>query len=382
MVPVLTTAQARRIVLAAQGFASPKPAKATMRQFDGVARRLGLIQIDSVNVLARAQYLPVFSRLGDYDVGLFDRAGATTPPRLLESWAHAAALVPTDTWHLLRWRMRRQAHNDHWRPALERRDLVDAVLELVEDQGPMTASQVHAEIALERRPKHHWGWNWTDEKHTLEALFTAGRLVVARRNAQFERLYDLPERVLGPLPAEPDEAETQDELIRIAARALGVATPATIQDYFRMRRDDTQRAIERLVTAGELERVHVDGWGDAVLDPIARRPRKVDARALLAPFDPLIFDRERLLALFGIHYRIGIYTPAAQRTHGYYVLPFLLGDEIVARVDLKADRKASRLLVQQLTWEPDAPDHAAAELDAALREMTDWLGLDDVSPAP
>ncbi len=375
----LSVGAARRIVLAAQGLAQPRPEQVTMRELTGMYRRIALTQIDSVNVLARAHFLPAFARLGPYPMGIYDRAAKGRPPRLIEYWAHEAALTTPEVWHLMRWRMDRLRHHPHWRAVLDDQpQLVGRVQQLIADHGPMTATRVHEEIGRTAGPKTHWGWNWSDEKRALEALFATGQLVAAKRNPQFERVYDLPERVLGPLPAAPSGAEAAVALIRLASRALGVATAKTLADYFRMRTDVARPAIAHLVALGELDEVEVDGWGACYLHPDCRRPRRVEARALLAPFDPLVFDRERLLALFGMHYRIGIYTPKEQRQHGYYVLPFLLGEQMVGRVDLKADRRSSRLVVQRLTWEAHAPGHAAQALDAELRLMADWLQLTDV----
>lgn len=374
--------QARRVAIAAQGLNRNASMKITMRQFQSVINQLGIFQIDSVNVLARAHLLPMFARLGPYDTSLFERAATGTPPRLVEYWAHEAALIPPATWQLLRPRMGRFAATDNRRGVFlaEQSELVATVLDLVTSDGPLTARQVHEELGHQRGPKVHWGWNWTASKHALEALFATGRLAVARRNAQFERLYDLPERVLGPLPTEaPEPAQATLELIRIAARAHGIGTIRCFADYFRMSIASTQGAVRTLVAAGELEPVTVDGWDREVfLHTEAKRPRRVSARALLAPFDPLVWERRRLLELFGMHYRIGIYTPAAEREHGYYVLPFLLDEQIVGRVDLKADRKAGVLRALQVTWEPRAPEHAPAELLGELHLMAEWLGLEDV----
>lgn len=377
----LSLPQARRIALAAQGFGRPRPNGVTMRQFQSVIDRLGVFQIDSVNVLARAHLLPMFARVGAYDVGLFDRASRSQPPRLVEYWAHEAALIPPSTWHLMHHRMDGYATSRRWgRFLADNRELVASVVEHVAADGPLTARQAHKALGHDRGPKVHWGWNWTDSKRALEALFATGRLAVARRNAQFERLYDLPERVLGPIPAElPDEEESRVELVRTAARALGIASPGCLADYFRMKSGPAARAIASLVAAGELEPVTVRGWDRPLfLHVEAARPRRIRARALLAPFDPLVWERRRLLELFGMHYRIGIYTPAAEREHGYYVLPFLLDEALVGRVDLKADRKAGVLRALQITWEPDAPPHAAQELEAELWGMAGWLGLGDV----
>lgn len=375
--------QARRIAIAAQGLDRSPSGRVTMRQFQQVVDRIGLLQIDSVNVVARAHLLPMFARLGPYDVALFDRAATARPPRLVEYWAHEAALIPPSTWHLLAHRRAAFATDrHHWgRFCRDHPELIDQVLSLITANGPMTARQIHDALGHERKPKMHWGWNWTSSKQALEALFATGGLVVARRNAQFERLYDLPERVLGTLPDEaPGNEQAAVELIRIASKALGIASIKCLADYFRMRTKPTAQAVAALVETGELIPVTVAGWARQVyLRADARRPRRMEARALLAPFDPLIFERRRLLELFGMHYRISIYTPAAQRRHGYYVLPFLLDEKLVGRVDLKADRKAGVLRALQITWEPDAGAHAVHELAAELRIMADWLELDDVS---
>lgn len=378
----LSLEQARRIAVSAQGLDRAAPARATMRQFQGVIDRLGVIQIDSVNVLARAHLLPMFSRLGPYDVSLFDRAAKGTPPRLVEYWAHEAAMIPPSTFHLMQNRMT-NTHPSRGQFIQDNPELVDTVTDLITQRGAMTARQVHDELGHTRGPKVHWGWNWTTSKLALEALFSAGKLVVARRNAHFERLYNLPERILGPIPEPVDPVDAATELIRIAARACGIGSVGCLADYFRMRTDSTKQAITTLLDTGELTPVTVKGWDrELYLHAEAAKPRRVAARALLAPFDPLVWERRRLLELFGMHYRIGIYTPAAKREHGYYVLPFLLGEQMVGRVDLKADRKAGVLRALQITWEPDPPPHAAVELEEELRLMATWLGLSDVAITP
>ncbi len=376
----MSRAAAKRIVLAAQGFMAPRPQRVTMAELTGMYSRIGLTQIDSVNVLVRAHFLPAYSRLGPYNLGIYDRASKGTPPKLVEYWAHEAALVTPQTWHWLRWRMAAYERHPRWREILDAHPrLVERILAAITDEGAMSATHVHQRISHTPGVRANWGWNWSDEKRVLEALFATGRLTVAVRNAQFERLYDLPERVLGPLDPAPSAAQAVVELLRIAIRALGIATARSIQDYFRMRADMVRQGLEFLVEREEIEQVDVEGWGPAFLDPEARRPRKVEARTLLAPFDPLVFDRERLESLFGMRYRIGLYTPAERRTHGYYALPFLLGEDVVGWVDLKADRQRSVLLVQQLSWQPDAPAEAPSELEAELRLMAEWLELHDVA---
>ena len=350
-----------------------------------VLRRLGVVQIDSVNVVARAHYLPTLSRLGPYDRRWLDEYGSRSPRRFFEYWGHEASLLPVETQPLLRWRMQ-QAHRDAWggmRAVLvERPDLVAAVREAVAAEGPVTAADLEARHGRSVRTTEAWGWRWSEVKQALEYLFWAGEVSVAGRGPGFERRYDVSDRVL---PAHvlaaptPGRGEAIRGLVEVAARAHGVATIACLRDYFRLPAGATRAAVAELVEAGTLLPVAVPGWTDeAYLHERARLPRRVDARALLAPFDPLVWSRPRLEALFGFPYRLEIYVPAAQRVHGYYVLPFLLGDRLVARVDLKADRAAGTLLVQAAWVEPDAPDATADELAASLLQMAGWLGAGHV----
>lgn len=383
----LSPAAARRIALAAQGFGRPRPAKPPgTRQIRELVSRLGVLQLDSVNVFSRAHYMPVFSRLGPYDRSLLNRIAAHDTPRptrrLVEYWAHEASLIPVENHPLFRWRMAgvdAEAWGSIRRVVRERPELVADTLELVAAQGPVRASATGIPRP-EPRPGHMW--NWHDGKVALEYLFYTGQVVSAGR-VNFERLYDLPERVL---PAEvlaaptPDPADAQRRLIRIAAAALGVATEPDLGDYFRLPRADSKARVAELAAAGELVEVEVAGWGaPAYLWPDARRPRRIDARAILSPFDSLVWSRARAERLFGFRYRIEIYVPAAKRVHGYYVLPFLLGDTLVGRVDLKSDRQNGSLLVQAAFAEPEVDTaHVAAELAAELRLTAGWLCLDDV----
>jgi hypothetical protein len=359
-----------------------------MRGLQQVVDRLGLLQIDSVNVLARAHLMPAFSRIGPYDVGLLDRASGRGPRRLVESWAHEASLVPPATYRLLGWRQR--AYREHaWgaiaEVPLKHSTIVDEIRALVRERGPITAREVHAEFEAEHpRVTVGWGWNWTVAKRVLEFLFFTGEITAARRNSAFERCYDLTERVLPPAVVampEPTQDDAVRALVGIGARAHGIGTVGCFTDYFRLPVAAGRRAVGELVEDGVLAPVRVRGWEQrpVYLHRDATLPRSATGRALLSPFDPLVFERRRLEELFGLRYRIEIYTPAHRRVHGYYVLPFLLGDRVVARVDLKGDRQAGVLRVQAAHLEPGAPDRTTRELADELALLADWLGLDRVS---
>ena len=383
----LSAAAARRIALAAQGFADPRPTgRVDARHIRRVLDRVGLLQLDSVNVFCRSHYMPVFSRLGPYPREALDKLTAHTagPVRreLFEYWGHEASLIPIELQPHLRWRMDR-ANEEAWgnmvRVARDFPGLIEDTFELVERAGPIRSGDTGIPRP-EPRPGHMW--NWHDGKVALEYLFWSGRVTAARR-VNFERYYDLPERVL---PAEvvgtptPSVGEAQRELVRVAARAYGVATEPDLGDYFRLPRAESKLRVAELVAAGELQPVTVDGWkAPAYLWPDARRPRRIDVRALLTPFDSLVWFRERAERLFGFRYRIEIYTPAPKRVHGYYVLPFLLGDSLVARVDLKSDRQAGVLRVPGAFAEPGVDvAHVADELAEELAITAKWLGLDGV----
>ncbi len=382
----LTLAQARRIALAAQGFGRPRPAAITMRHVQATIDAVAQFQIDSINVAVRAHYMPLFARLGPYDRALLDRAAGVAPRRLFEYWGHAACLVDVALAPALAVRMR---HHAARRPeGLERAlaanpDLLDRVLAEVAASGPVTARDIDTD---ERRRPGPW-WDWSEAKHVLEHLFDAGVLAVAGRTPAFERRYDLAVRVLPPavraLP-EVSDAAAHDALVRRAVRALGVADAASAATYFYLTRPQALAALARLEAAGEVERVGVAGlsaphW----LWPAAARPRSIRTQALVSPFDSLVFDRDRLAALFGTRYRIEVYTPAPRRQYGYYVYLFVCDEAVAARVDLKAARDAGVLWVQA-AWLEDGQraDAVAPRLAEELRAMAGWLGLGEVAVRP
>ncbi|QYJ04420.1 winged helix DNA-binding domain-containing protein [Nocardioides panacisoli] len=381
----ISSAQARRIALAAQGFADPAHSRPTLRTLQRAVDRTGVLQVDSVNVLQRAHYMPIYSRIGPYDTDLLHRAADRRPRRLVEYWAHVQALMPVDLWPVMHHRREHyRARGGKWAVVAEDRALERQLLADVTARGASTARDL--DDGLPRRTDH-WGWNWSRTRQMLDYLFTVGDLAIASRNAQFEIRYDLPSRVLPPdVLATPPLAEhdAHVELVRRAARSHGVATVADLRDYYRLPLlADAERAVSELVAAGELEPVRVEGWSrTGYLHHAARRPRRIRARALLSPFDPVVWERTRAEELFGFRYRIEIYTPAHKREYGYYVLPFLLDDRLVARVDLKADRGAGVLRVPAAYAEAHAPPETAAELAAELRRLADWLGLVDVVVDP
>ena len=346
--------------------------------------RLALHQIDSVNVLVRAHYLPLFSRLGAYPREALDLAawGPKSKRRLFEYWAHEASLLPLDLQPLLRWRMARaECGIGVWgnvKPfAGEKRAEADALLKRIADEGPLAASDV-----AETRGQGGW-WGWSETKQALEYLFWSGLITTATRRTSFERVYDLPERVLPRVILDtptPSEADAQRTLLARSAKALGVATAGDLRDYFRLKPKDALPRIDELVEDRTLLPVTVRGWKQqAYVHRDAKIPRRVSGQALLAPFDPLIWERARTERMFGTRYRIEIYVPAEKRVHGYYVLPFLMDGQLAARVDLKSDRQAGRLIVQSAHAEQSAPPETADRLKAELELMAAWLGLDRVA---
>lgn len=376
---------ARRIALGAQGFTDPRPGgEPNRRHLARVLSRTGLLQIDSVSAVVRAHYMPLYSRLGPYPLALLDNAARTRKRAVFEYWAHEASFLPVETYPLLRWRMQRAERGEEMYLGLakwgrERKAMIEEIYREVADRGPIAASDIEG-----HKGNGGW-WGWSEAKHAFEWLFWAGRITTAYRRG-FERYYDLPERVLPQavldLPV-PSVEDAHRELLRISARAHGIATYSDLRDYFRLAPGDTKDRIEELVEAGELLPVRVEGWDKtAYLHKDARVPRRIEARALLAPFDPVVFERTRTEKLFGFRYRIEIYTPAEKRQYGYYVLPLLLGDRIVARVDLRADRPASVLRVHAAYAEADAPPETAAQLFDELKQMQSWLGLEAIEVTP
>ena len=377
--------QARRLALAAQGFGvRPSTAAISSAQVNRMIGRLGLLQIDSVNALVRSHYLPLFSRLGNYSPQLLDQAAWSQgrQRRLFEYWGHEASLLPLAMYPLLRWRMQRarQGHGIYGQLARfgqEQQATIRRVLACVEEQGALGAGS----LSTRQERAGPW-WDWSAEKHALEWLFAAGELTVAGRRG-FERLYDLPERVLpAAILQQPllDEAQAQRGLLLHAIGALGVATEKDLRDYFRLSPADGPARLAQLLEAGEVQRCEVEGWRQAAYClPAPKVPRKVEASALLSPFDSLVWERSRTERLFDFRYRLEIYTPQHKRIYGYYVLPFLHDERIAARVDLRAERALGRLAVHAVHEEPQGLDEQGMmALAANLRQMAQWLGLEQV----
>lgn len=382
----LSLKQARRLALAAQGFTLRRPSgEVQRRHVRGLLERLGVLQIDSVNALVRSHYLPLFSRLGNYSPTLLEEAAWSggRHRRLFEYWGHEASLLPLELYPLMRWRMRRAAegrgiYQQLARFGREQQPVIQRVLSAVREQGALGAGS----LTTRAERAGPW-WDWSDEKHALEWLFAAGEVTVAGRKG-FERLYDLPERVLpSALLEQPelDEAQAQRRLLLHSAQALGVATEKDLRDYFRLDSADSKARLAELVEAGELSPVQVQGWqapayclADSVI------PRKVRASALLSPFDSLVWERARTERLFDFRYRLEIYTPQHKRIYGYYVLPFLFDEHLAARVDLRSDRASGKLVVHAVHEEEKGlSEEGHAALARQLSEMANWLGLEQVA---
>ncbi|MFJ2365601.1 winged helix-turn-helix domain-containing protein [Pseudomonas sp. NPDC087697] len=381
----LSLKQARRLALAAQGFSGRQPPAAIKPvQLNRLIERLGILQIDSVNALVRSHYLPLFSRLGNYSADLLDQAAWSQGRRrtLFEYWGHEASLLPLSMYPLMRWRMQRAAQGEGIYQQLarfgrEQQETIRRVLASVEKLGALGAGS----LSTRQERAGPW-WDWSAEKHALEWLFATGEVTVAGRRG-FERLYDLPERVIPEsILKQPllGETEAQRGLLLHAANALGVGTEKDLRDYFRLSLAECRNGLAELVENGELLVCEVQGWKQsAYCLPDPKVPRKVEASALLSPFDSLIWERSRTERLFDFRYRLEIYTPPDKRVYGYYVLPFLHNERIAARVDLRAERALGRLAVHALhEEEPGLDGEGMQALAANLRQMADWLGLAEI----
>lgn len=372
--------QARRIALSAQGFGTPPPATVGARQLNLAIDRLGLLQIDSVNVFERSHYLPLFARLGAYDRATLDRLTFAGKGRYLEYWAHEAAIIPVEAWPLFRWRMedfrRRDAHDSSW--ASEHAGILDWLRSELAEKGPLAASAVEHDANKRTGP---W-WGWSDVKSGLEVLFRWGEVVSAGRN-RFERVYGLAEHTLPAEVAARDIAasDAQKQLVEQASRALGIATTSDITDYFRLKKVPVANILRELADDGIVREATVSGWRQpAWIHLDARAPRGIETTAMLSPFDPVVWNRDRAERLFDFHYRIEIYTPAHKRVFGYYSLPILIDEAIVGRIDLKNDRHAGVLRVQAAWHEPHAEPAAVAErLAPILHRTVEWQGLSAIA---
>lgn len=377
MPDTISPASARRIALAAQGFGRPRPETVGTRQLNLLIERLGLLQIDSVNVFERSHYLPVFARLGSYDKTLLDKLTFARRGPYTEYLAHVATFIPTVDYPLFGWRrerLREKFGREAW--VQGNRPMMDWLLNELREKGPLPASRFEHEENVRKGP---W-WGWGDVKMGLEYLFTWGEVVSAGRT-NFERTYALPEQVIPAplLSMEIPQDVAIRELVRRGSRALGIGTVKDIADYYRLYIDDTKAAIRDLMDAGELRRVTVPGWrSPAYLHAQARIPRRVESTALLSPFDPVVWERTRALTMFGFHYRIEIYTPAPKRIFGYYTLPVLVDEALVGRIDLKSDRQNGVLRVQSAWHEAGAPPGMEERLVPLLRETAAWQGLGDI----
>lgn len=384
MTDSLSLAQARRLALRAQGFGCAVSGEIGHRQLLAQIQRLGVLQIDSVNALVRSHYLPLFSRLGAYDSALLDQLAWSQGRRrgLFEYWGHEASLLPLACYPLLLWRMRRARSGEGIYKQMaqfgrEQQPLIRQVLQSVCEQGALGAGSLGKPA-----PGSSGWWGWSAEKHALEWLFAAGEVTVAGRRG-FERLYDLPERVLPAAllnAPELDSTEAQRQLLLQAAQALGVATEKDLRDYYRLDAVESRARLAELLEAGELRRVQVQGWVQpAYCRGNPKIPRRIEASSLLSPFDSLIWERARTERLFDFRYRLEIYTPQHKRVYGYYVLPFLHRERLAARLDLRAERAQQRLAVHALHLEaPGLDEEGMAALALNLQALAGWLGLSQI----
>jgi hypothetical protein len=386
VVDKISPALARRVALAAQGFGRARPPVVGTRQLNGLIDRLNVLQIDSVNVFERSHYLPVFARLGAYDKAMLDRLTFEADTPHTEYWAHEAAFMRREDWPLFRWRMaeqrKRYGKPEGW--FQNNLSTVEWLRAELAANGPLTAGEIEHDSNGRTGP---W-WGWSDVKRALELMFVFGEVAIAGRT-RFQRRYALAEHVL-PASILDTRIETPDavrELIRRSAVAHGIGTVGDLGDYFRIKRAPALAAIQDLEDSGELIPVTVAGWeqggrpAQAWLHRDARLPRRLEATALLSPFDPVVWYRDRALRMFDFHYRIEIYTPAEKRVFGYYTLPLLIDDRVVGRVDLKSDRQAGILRVQSAWTEPGAPPETVERLVPLLEETAAWQGLGGVAVA-
>jgi uncharacterized protein YcaQ len=378
----VTLATARRIALGAQGFADQRPkGRVDRRHFRRALDRMGLIQIDSVNVLVRSQELPLFARLGPHPRSMI--GDATKSGEVFEYWVHEASHVDMAHYHLHRWKMTGDHKWERYFTLKQRRPgYIDEVYRRITDEGPVASGDLSERVGK----KGTW-WDWDDAKVALEHLFWRGQVTVRRRASDFARVYDLTERIIpAEVLARPAVAErdARKQLLELAARHHGIGTFTDLTDYHRQKNQPCKPLIAELVEDGTLTEVQVEGWKQpAYLHRDARIPRRINACALLSPFDPVVWNRDRTHRLFGFHYRIEIYTPPPKRIYGYYVLPILWGDNVVGRVDMKADRQSGALLVQGSFTEPGVPPGPLADdLAPELHAMAGWLGLDRVAVMP
>jgi uncharacterized protein YcaQ len=374
----LSIGQARRIALGAQGFADPRPAgRIDRRHFRRVIDRIGLLQLDSVNVLQRSHYLPMWSRLGPYSTELLDKYTAHSG-EMFEYWGHVASLLPVELHRLLRWRMQAVQPGPRTRAVIEQHpDYLDSVLAEITAHGPLTVSDL-SDPGTRTGP---W-WGHGKGKVALDWLFARGD-ITAYRNGNFVRIYDLPQRVIAPQHLDgptPTREEAYRELLLLSAKHHGVGTAADLGDYYRLHMPTVRPLLSAMVADGELDEVRVEGWTQpAYMHPDAKLPRRILAAALLSPFDPVVWERDRTERLFDFFYRIEIYVPKPQRIYGYYVLPFLMNDRLVGRVDIKADRTNGVLVARGSYCEETVdPEEVAARLSPELRAMGNWLGLGEV----
>jgi len=378
----ISPAAARRIALAAQGFGATRSGKVGTRQLNLAIQRLGLLQLDSVNVFERSHYQPVFARLGAYDKTLLDKLTFAKRGPYVEYWAHEAAVIPVEHWPLFRWRM--QWYRDYFARVGD--DWMAANVETLTwlraelaEKGPLPASKIERDVEQRRGS---W-WEWDDVKRGLERMFRLGEVVSGGRS-NFERTYALPEQVLPPevLAREVSEEEAKYQLMKRAAIAHGIGTLPDLADYYRIKQTQAKDALQRLLDEGEVREVTVPGWTKpAYMHRDAKVPRRIETAALLSPFDPVVWERDRALRMFGFHYRIEIYTPAHKRIFGYYSLPILIDDELVGRIDLKNDRHAKVLRVQSAWREEGARSGIAERIVPVLREIAAWQGCESIAVA-